>query len=128
MTWPYASDRTVSGAPLRLADHGGESTFDKGLGTHPRTTLTYDLGGKYRRFDASVGIDPAVGGRGQASVRILVDGKEQSFPALKALAAGNPIPVRVNVTDAKELVLEVDFGTAGSVQADVNWAEARLIQ
>jgi hypothetical protein len=128
VTWPYANDRTVRGTPLRLADTAGESTFDKGLGTHPKTTLTYDLGGKYRRFEASVGLDPSVGGRGQAAVRVLVDGKEQSFPALKTLAVGNPVPVRVNMTDAKELVLEVDFGPAGSVQADVNWAEARLIE
>jgi hypothetical protein len=128
VTWPYVGDRTVGGAALRLADNSGVSTFDKGLGTHPKTTLTYDLGGKYRRFEAIVGLDPTVGGRGQASVRVLVDGNEQPYPTLKALSAGDSIPVRVNVTDAKELVLEVDFGPAGSVQADVNWAEARLVE
>jgi hypothetical protein len=34
----------------------------------------------------------------------------------------------VDVTGAKELVLEVDFGPTGSVEAAVNWGDARLIE
>jgi hypothetical protein len=128
VVWPWAADRTVRGAPLKLAGGGGDSTFDKGLGTYPRAVLTYDLGGKYRRFEALVGLDPDSGARGRVAVRVLVDGKEQSVPRLGALTAGNPVAVRVDVTGAKELVLEVDFGPTGSVQADVNWGDARLIE
>ncbi len=122
--WPWAADRSVRGAPLRL----GDSSFDKGLGTHPRTVLTYDLGGKYRRFEATVGLDPATGDRGRAAVRVRVDGKEVAVPGLAALAAGKPVAVRADVTGAKELALEVDFGPAGGVRADVNWADARLVE
>ena len=128
VTWPWSADRSVRGTALRLSTNNGESTFDKGLGTHPRTVLTYDLGGKYRRFEASVGLDPDAGGRGQAIVRVLVDGKAQPIAKLDTITAGNAIAVRVNVEGAKELVLEVDFGPAGSVQADVNWADARLLE
>lgn len=124
--WPFVVDRSVRGAPLRLAVGGVEQTFDRGLGTHPRTVLTYDLGGKYRRFEAVVGIDPTAG-RGRADVRVLVDGKEQPLPALRELA-GEAVPVRVAVTGAKELTLVVDFGPTGGVFADVNWADARLIE
>ncbi|MBA4066354.1 MAG: hypothetical protein C0501_22095 [Isosphaera sp.] len=122
--WPWAADRTVRGAPLRL----GDSTFDKGLGTHPRTVLTYDLGGKYRRFEAVVGLDPATGDRGRAAVRVRADGKEVAVPGLADLAAGKPVAVRVDVTGAKTLTLEVDFGPAGGVRADVNWADARVVE
>lgn len=125
--WPWAADRTVRGDPLRLLTPQGEGTFDRGLGTHPRTTLTYTLDGKYRRFEALVGLDPVSGKRGQAAVRILVDGKEHAHPKLPTLSAGLAIPVSVDVRNAKELVLVVDFGPTGDVQADVNWANARLV-
>lgn len=129
VAWPWAADRTVHGASLRLAVGGGsESTFDKGLGTHPRTVLTYDLGGKYARFEALVGLDPEAGDRGRAVVRVRVDGKEHDIPKLKALAAGNTVAVSVPVAGAKELVLEVNFGPTGGVRAAVNWADARLIE
>jgi hypothetical protein len=125
--WPWVADRTVRGQPLRLLAWDGESTADKGLGTHPKTVLTYDLGGKFTRFESLVGLDAATGKRGRADVRILVDGKEISLPDLKTLAAGPAVAVRVDVRGAKELTLVVDFGPTGDVQADVNWGDARLI-
>lgn len=126
--WPWAANRTVRGEPLRLLDAAGESTFDRGLGTHPRTVLTYDLAGKYKRFEAVVGLDAATGARGRALVKVLVDGKEQPLPDLLKLTAGPAIPVNVSVAGAKELALIVDFGPAGDVQADVNWGDARLLE
>ena len=57
----------------------------------------------------------------------MVDGKEVSLPDLKSLAAGSAVRVMVDVRDAKELTLVVDFGPTGDVQADVNWGEARFI-
>ncbi|VTT96876.1 Putative carbohydrate binding protein OS=Singulisphaera acidiphila (strain ATCC BAA-1392 / DSM 18658 / VKM B-2454 / MOB10) GN=Sinac_1843 PE=4 SV=1: NPCBM [Gemmataceae bacterium] len=128
VTWPWQADRTARGLPLRLAlADGGESTFDKGIGTHPKTTLTYDLGGKYKRFEALVGLDPERG-RGPVVVRVRVDGKEQAVPGLAELLAGKQVPVRLDVTGAKELVLEIDFGPGGGVRGDVNWGDARLVE
>lgn len=126
--WPWAADRTVKGLPLRLPGPDG-GWFDKGLGTHPRTTLVYDLGGKYRRFEALVGLDAATGRRGVVTARILVDGKPAAVPGLAELtSAASPVPVRVDLTGAKQLTLEVDFGPAGGVDADVDWAAARFVE
>ncbi len=125
--WPWTADRTVRGAPLRLVTRDGESTFDKGLGTHPKTTLTYDLGGKFARFEATVGLDALTGKRGRADVRILLDGKDAGPAELKALAAGVATPVKVDLRGVKELTLVIDFGPTGDVQADVNWGSPRLI-
>ena len=82
---------------------------------------------QYARFEALVGLDAATGKRGRADVRIRIDGKEVDFPALRALTAGPAVPVRLDVRGAKELVLVIDFGPTGGVQADVNWGDARLI-
>jgi hypothetical protein len=126
--WPWQADRSVRGRPLQLRTERGIETFDRGLGTHPRTLLTYDLAGKYHRFDSLVGLDPHSGKRSAAEVRILVDGKEQSLPDLQNLKSGIAVPVRVDVRDAKQLTLSIDFGPTGGIQADVNWAEARLVE
>lgn len=129
VTWPWAADRTVKGQPLRLNGPHGPDTFDKGLGTHPRTTLAYALDGKFRRFEATVGLDPLTGRRGITDVRVLVDGKDVTPPGLAGLtAAGSPKSVVVDVSMAKQLTLVVDFGPAGDVQDDVNWGDARLIE
>ncbi len=126
--WPWAADRTVRGRPLCVLTGAGESTFDRGVGTHPRTVLTYALNGEYARFEALVGLDAQTGKRGRAAVRVLLDGKPADLPDLKALVAGAAVPVKLDTSGAKELVLEVDFGPTGDVQADVNWAAARLIR
>jgi NPCBM/NEW2 domain len=128
LAWPFANNRNVKGSPLRLTTPRGEETFDRGLGTHPRTTLIYDLGGKYRRFTATVGLDAATGKKGRAVAKVLVDGKEAIIPGLADLSAAAAVPVSVDVTKAKELTFVVDFGPAGDVQADVNWADARVIE
>jgi hypothetical protein len=39
-----------------------------------------------------------------------------------------PLLVAVNVRQAKELMLEVLFGSTGDVQAHVNWVDARLVE
>jgi hypothetical protein len=127
-SWPPVENRSVRGDPLRLLTASGEATFDRGLGTHPRTRITYPLGGKYRRFESLVGLDPVSGGRGRAVVRALVDGKERETPGTLTLAAGPAVAVRVDIAGAKELTLVIDFGPAGDVQADVNWADTRLVE
>jgi hypothetical protein len=126
--WPFASDRTVRGRPLRLNTAAGKETFDKGLGTHPQTTLVYDIAGKYSRFEALVGLDAETGRRGQASVRVLVDGKEQTLPTLQRLTAGQAARVRLDIGGAKELTLVVDFAPTGGAWGDVNWADARVLE
>jgi hypothetical protein len=128
VSWRWSGDRTVRGGALRVTTPKGETTADRGLGTHPRTTLTYDLGGRYRRFEALVGLDPDAPAPAKVAVRVLVDGIEQKIPGLQTLTGGDAIPVRIDVRGAKELVLVTDFGPAGGVGGDVNWADARLVE
>lgn len=129
LTWPWQVDRSVKHRPIQLRSKAGISTFDSGLGTHPKTSLVYALDGQFRIFSALVGLDAETGRRGRANVSILVDGKVRPIPELAALAATNgTVPVTIDVVGAKELMLVVDFGPGGDVQADVNWADAKLIK
>lgn len=129
VAWPWAADRSVKGNPLKLKTVLGEEAFGKGLGLHSKTTLTYDLGGKYRRFEATVGLDADTGRRGAVDVTILVDGQPQKIDGLTGLtfAAGVKV-LGVDVTKAKELTIVVDFGPGGDVQDDVTFADARLVE
>jgi NPCBM/NEW2 domain len=125
LSWPLLSDAAVTGRALRV----GGDVFDKGLGMHARSRVTYTLDGAYQRFEALVGLDVASGKRGRVKIAVLVDGKKQKLGIDRELTAKDaPREVRVAVHNAKELTLLVDFGSTGDVQGHVNWAEARLIK
>jgi hypothetical protein len=126
VAWPWAADRSVKGNPLRLKTDRGEEVFGKGLGLHSKTTLTYDLGGKYRRFETTVGLDAGTGRRGAVDVTIVIDGEPHKLDTLTF--AGGVKAVSLDVTKAKELTLIVDYGTGGDVQDDVTFADARLVE
>ncbi len=130
LTWPLAGDAGAAGGDLRLAGQ----TFDKGLGMHTQSSVTYALDGHYRWFEAQVGVDDVAGRRGRARIRVLVDGEERelSSPQTKEppelTAADAPLSLRISVHNARELTLEVLFGRRGDVQGHVHWADARLIR
>jgi len=128
LAWPWRVDRTVRGEPLRLRGEFGVGTYDRGLGLHSRTRLSYDLAGKYRRFEAQIGLDAVSGRRGAADVTLQLDGKPAGPESLRRLtAASGTVPVSLDTTGIKELTLFVDYGPGGDAQDDVNVADARLI-
>ncbi len=123
--WDYTRDGGVDGLDLRLAG----STYDKGLGLHSHSRLTYAVPPGCRRFDALVGLDDRAGRRGSVRVRVLADGKPLDLGADRELTAdGGPLRVNVDVAGVKELTLEVDFGKGGPVQGRVDWADARFVK
>lgn len=121
--WPYALDRSVVGGELRV----GGQCFDKGIGLHSESRISYALNGSFRRFEALVGLDERTGLGGSVRVRVLVDGQEKAAGAELTSATG-PRPLRIDVGGAKELILVVEFGAGGDVRDHVNWADARLIK
>lgn len=130
VSWPLVKDANVSALPMRL----GQSTFDKGLGMHSPSKVTYKLDGKYSRFEALAGLDERDGRLGRARLKVLVDGKERSLSgepkedaSLRTRHDG-PLQIRLDMRGAKELTLVVEVADFGDVQAQVNWANARLIR
>ncbi len=120
--WPLVADANLAGRQLSL----GRDHFDKGLAMHAKSQVTYDLGGNYKWFEASAGLEDAAG-PGQATVSVALDGKTV-FPAKELNRLNAVLPVRIDVAKARSLILFVDFSNFGDVQARVNWADARLIK
>jgi hypothetical protein len=125
LRWNYEMDRSVAGLPLRL----NGSQFDKGIGLHSESRLTFALGGNYRRFESLVGLDDQTGQGGNVRIAVLADGKPKDLgPARDLASATGPHPLRVDVTGVKELTLVVEFGPGGDIHDHVDWADARLIK
>lgn len=124
LDWPLRRDRSVGGGFLTL--RGVE--YPKGLGVHSRSTLTYRLAGKFRRFQATVGIDDSVGGRGSVIFEVLLDGKT-AFKSGLVTGASPPVAIdRLDVTGTKILTLRVDYATSGDILDHADWCDALLIQ
>ena len=127
LTWPWVADGNVHRRSLHLA--GG--CYDKGLGMHTASRITYTLAGKYQRFESLVGLDDRDGREGIVRVKILVDGKPRDFGWDKDLTARDgPKPVRIDVKGARELTLVVERGRGGLAerQGCVDWVDARLVR
>jgi hypothetical protein len=128
LTWTVQTNRNAKGECLMLKTTRGEETFDTGLGLHSKTTLTYDLAGKYTRFEAMLGLDANTGQKGHVEVGFLLDGVAQKWNDNMELSyLGGVKPVFLDVTEAKELTLIVDYGQRGDIQDDVNIVHPKLI-
>jgi hypothetical protein len=126
--YSWAADRNLSGADMQIRTADGIATFDKGIAVHGECQLTFALDGKFKRFEATVGLDARLGKRGSAEIRVRVDGKEHKINDGKALTAnGAPFQLSIDVKGANELAIIVLGGNGGNVSDHVNWCDARLI-
>lgn len=130
IVWEYARDKNLDGEPISL--HG--QVFPRGLCIHSGTTLRYRLGGEYRRFQAVMGIDDAVRERG-GNVHVVISGdgktlfegdvvgvKKEGDPT----GAGEPIPLDLDVSGVRELLIDVGFGRDLDVCDHLDLAGAKV--
>lgn len=111
--------RSVDGNPLRI----GERTFERGLGTHAKSEFEIRLDRQARRFRALVGVDAEVGSRGSVTFEARVDGRTRFVSGV--LKGGEaPVPVDVDLTGGRTLVLLVGDAGDGIDYDHANWADA----
>ncbi len=123
--WDYMRDGSAAGLDLRLAG----STYDKGVGLHSHSCLSYTVPKDCRRFEALVGLDDRAGRRSSARIRVLADGKPLDIGGAGDLtAASGPLTVHADLAGVMELTLEVDFGKDGPVRGCVDWVNARFVK
>ncbi len=125
--FPFSFDHNLFGSPLRLNSSVGKTVFDKGLSIHAPATLTFNLGGRYQRFQCLLGMDPDHGRRGQVLVRILIDGTEFKYLQSQRLDS-DPHMIKLNLSQAQKLEITVDAVGAGSINGCVNFCDAMLIK
>lgn len=118
--WPFTVDGNVAGHDLLLAG----SSYEKGIGMHSQSRLTYRLSGAYRRFEALAGLDENDGRGGAVRLRVWADGA--ALWDRTVTSQDGAVAVGLNIKGVRELTLEVDFGDGGDVRDVVNWADARL--
>lgn len=122
-SWPVRMDRSVSGGAITMQDQ----VFERGIGVHSKTELTFELGGNYESFAATIGIDDAVRPLGNVIFLILGDDRAL-FESDPISGRDPPRTVLVDVRSVKALTLIVDYGEALDVADHADWADARLIK
>lgn len=121
--WPYRNDRSAANRPMRI----GGTPFARGIGMHSESRLIYKLNEPFRQFAATIGIDDAVGSRGNVVFRVLAGGREV-FNSGPVTGRDEPMPVLVELDGADTLQLMVDFGEDLDIGDQANWGNARLIK
>ncbi len=104
----------------------GDTTYDKGLGAHAESHISYDLGGQYDRFTSWVGPDPEVSSTTGMTFEVWVD-DEKVYDSGVMEYGDEADQVDVDVSGADLLELVITPGPNGDTAGDHgNWAEAKL--
>lgn len=120
-------DKSTDGNPISLLGTTGPITYKKGIGTHAKSEVTYDISkATYKQFNSYVGIDQEPGGKGGSVVfKVLLDGVEV-FNSGTMYYNTRAKFVDVDLTGKKELKLVVDDAGNGNGNDHADWGDAWL--
>jgi hypothetical protein len=122
LSWPYHLDANCLGTRLRC----GGAVYQKGIGMHSASRLTFPLSGQ-KRFAAEACVDSHTAGRGSVVFRVFAD-SEQLYASEIIRGDMPPVPISVDLPEgAKSLSLIVDFAERGDELDHANWLNARLL-
>ena len=101
--------------------------FDKGLGVHAYSKITYDLDGKYVQFTAFIGVDDEACEQGSVQFTVVGDGdtKYQS-PIMRS--GEDARFISVDISEVRELALIVTSPTDAISCDHANWAAAKILR
>ncbi len=117
---PFLRDRALSNEPIKLDN----VAFPKGLCVAPDTVLTFNLGGDYSQFKATVGIDEnGANATSAAKLTIEADGQVLFSEVLRRKDKGKGVTLVVKGVKQFRLIVEADTPFNGNY---VTLAEARV--
>ncbi|MGH7996800.1 MAG: NPCBM/NEW2 domain-containing protein, partial [Opitutaceae bacterium] len=120
---PLRIGRLKDAQPLGI----GGRTFPRSLGTYATSTLWLELDGKVQRFHAVVGLDDSVH-EAKAAVVFMIFGDDRKLWESGVRRRGDPpLPVNLDVTGIRSLLLEVDDVGKGTYNVFADWADARFV-
>jgi hypothetical protein len=122
--YPARMDQNVFGRQLRV----GAQAYEKGIGVHANSTLTFALDGTYKLLRTRYGIDTSSdASKAAVNVRILLDGRvvheKKDFRAFKT----SPL-LTIELGNARELTLEVTAAGPTDTQDRLDWIEPALVR
>ncbi len=139
LTWTSATsgylhakaDKSVGGAGLSV----GGRRYAKGIGTHPASTIVYDLKGLFRRSSGAFGIEDQNGippdkphaQSGQACFSIRADGREL-LPWTRRIHGQRAVPFDLDVRGVRrlELCVKRPEGVAVNLAPHADWVDVTL--
>ena len=121
-------DKSISNNAIRLTGENGEViTYERGIGSHATSSITYDLSDKdYAYFTSYIGVDRQMyGSVGSVSFEVYVDGVKKFDSGL--MNSKDPQKyVEVDINGAKELKLVVNDGGNGIGSDHASWGDTKL--
>ncbi|HLR61593.1 MAG TPA: glycoside hydrolase family 2 TIM barrel-domain containing protein [Lentibacillus sp.] len=120
-------DASVEGNQLTLSGENEPITYEKGIGTHAHSEITYDIAGKgYETFHAYVGLDQEANSTGTVNFQVFADGEklfesgvmDRDTPAKK---------VNVDISGKEKLKLVVTDGGDNNGNDHADWADAKFM-
>jgi len=110
------------GKPLTL----GGRVYEKGLGVHARSSLTFASEKKWDVLAATIGLDAAAGGKGDCVFVVLVDGQ----PLLTQRVKGKDPPqdIQVPISGREQITLVVEPGEGLDLADHADWCDARFLK
>ena len=121
---PYRRDRNCKGDVISLG--GNHHTW--GLGVHADSELTYEIGGRFKRFTAKLGIDDKVGDQGSVVFAVLGDGRTLAKTPVVRGSEDAPRELSASVAGVRKLTLKVTSAGDMDLGDCANWADAKLIR
>ncbi|WP_286229469.1 glycosyl hydrolase family 95 catalytic domain-containing protein [Neobacillus mesonae] len=120
-------DKSIDGNPLSLLGPSGLVFYKKGIGTHAKSEITYDISNiNYKRFNSYVGIDQEASGKGGTVVfQVFLDGNKVFDSGIMNYYTPAKF-VDVDISGKKELKLVVGDAGNGNGNDHADWADAWL--
>jgi len=119
---PAQRDKSVSGKPLTL----GARTYEKGLGVHSRSSLTFAADKKWDVLAATIGLDAEAAGKGDCIFVVLADGQPLFTRRMKG--TDSPEDIELPITGREQVTLIVEPGEGLDLADHADWCDARFIK
>ncbi len=119
---PAQRDKSVSGKPLTV----GSRTYEKGLGVHSRSLLTFAAEKKWDTLAATIGLDAAASGKGDCEFVVLADG--QPLFSRRMRASDPPADIQLSIIGREQVTLIVEPGEGLDLADHANWCDVRFVR
>jgi alpha-galactosidase len=116
-------DESVANNPITI----GGTTYERGLGTHAKSKISYYLGGNMSQFVADVGVDDEVGDQGSVQFRVLGDG--ETLTETDVLTGSmDSTHLDVDISGVDLLTLVVTTGGDANYYDHADWAATQVLK